>query len=268
MDKNGGKLGGVIPVQTKTQNRYMYLDILRGITLISMMLYHAMWDLVYIMKVNIGWFRSDVASVWQQSICWTFILLAGFCWSLGKKKWKRGSLVFAAGIVISLITCIFTPKQRIIFGVLTLLGTSMLLMIPLEKIIKKVPEKIGFPVTMFLFLLTLDINQGYLGFGAIHLYELPKSLYDCGYGMTFLGFLDRDFYSADYFPLFPWFFLFVAGYFLYRIAERKRVLFWEGFNRLKCRPLAWLGRHSLMIYMIHQPVIYLIVHILFYNFIS
>ena len=65
-------------------------------------------------------------------------MLSGFCWSLGKKKWKRGIIVFVAGMIISLVTIIAMPENRVLFGVLTLLGSSMLFMIPLEKILKSV----------------------------------------------------------------------------------------------------------------------------------
>ena len=59
------------------------LDWIRGITLVSMILYHGAWDLVYLFGANWDWYRSKGAYVWQQSICWTFILLSGFCWALG-----------------------------------------------------------------------------------------------------------------------------------------------------------------------------------------
>ena len=242
-------------VPMRKENRYLYLDSLRGLTLLSMILYHTIWDLVYIAGVKLDWFRTDAAYIWQQSICWTFILLAGFCWSLGRRKLKRGCVVFAAGALIMLVTGIFLPAQRIIFGVLTLLGSCMLLMIPLEKVMRRIPETVGFPLSVFLFLLTKDINSGYLGFGSLKLVSLPKAWYDGGYVMTFLGFMDKDFYSTDYFSLFPWIFLFLAGYFLYRIAKRG-ALDWAGFNRLGNKPLAYLGRHSLLIYMLHQPIIY------------
>ena len=106
--------------------RYKIIDEIRGITLISMILYHGIWDLVYIFGWSIEWFRSQGAYLWQQSICWMFILLSGFCWSLGRKKWKRGLTVFGAGILISAITILIMPEERIIFGFITLLGSCML----------------------------------------------------------------------------------------------------------------------------------------------
>ncbi|MDE7404312.1 MAG: DUF1624 domain-containing protein, partial [Lachnospiraceae bacterium] len=69
----------------KKSFRYGVLDGIRGFVVISMILYHACWDLVYIFGKDWSWYRGRGAYIWQQSICWSFILLSGFCWSLGKK---------------------------------------------------------------------------------------------------------------------------------------------------------------------------------------
>lgn len=241
----------------KEGGRYEYLDSLRGITLISMILYHAMWDLAYIEGWNIAWFRSDVAYVWQQSICWTFILLSGFCMALGKRTTKRGIVVFAAGAVVTLVTLLVMPEQRVVFGVLTLLGSCMLLMAPLEKLLRRIPEVSGMFISLGLFLITRNVNQGCLGIGGWKLLELPADWYDGGYLMTFLGFTNRRFYSTDYFSLFPWLFLFLTGYFLCRTASRRGWLDCGVLVRLDCKSLSYIGRHSLFIYLLHQPLIYL-----------
>ena len=72
------------------RRRYQTLDTLRGVTIVSMILYHACWDLVWIFGADWPWYRSDGAYLWQQSICWTFILLSGYCWSLGRHRLRRG----------------------------------------------------------------------------------------------------------------------------------------------------------------------------------
>lgn len=62
-----------------TSTRCALLDELRGLDLISMMLYHGMWDLVYLFGVSAPWYGSWQGELWQQSICWVFLLLSGFC---------------------------------------------------------------------------------------------------------------------------------------------------------------------------------------------
>lgn len=240
--------------------RYHTLDNLRALNLISMIAYHFSWDMVYLFGADWQWYRSEAAYIWQQSICWIFILLSGFCWSMGHRKWRRGLEVFAGGICITAVTLLFMPDERVLFGVLTCLGSCMLLMILAEEWLKRVPAKAGILVALGLFFVFRNVNEGYLGFERVRLLSLPEGWYRT-LGTAYLGFPAAGFYSTDYFSILPWFFLFAAGYFLYRIVNEsgkisclqgKRVLWME-----------WLGQHSLLIYMLHQPVIYLVLMVCF-----
>ena len=62
------------------------------------------------------------------------------------------------------------------------------------------------------------------------------------------------------FPLLPWLFLFWAGYYLHPLVGRKRM---EPLRRSVCPPLGWLGRHSLVLYLLHQPVIFGVLTLVF-----
>ena len=75
-------------------SRYCKLDAVRGIALLNMIAYHAIWDLVYLYNFKWDWYRSERGYIWQQGICWTFIFLSGFCLPLGKRPVKRGVTVF------------------------------------------------------------------------------------------------------------------------------------------------------------------------------
>jgi len=240
--------------------RYYVLDEIRGITLLSMILYHAAWDMVYLFHRDWMWYESWIGYVWQQSICWTFILLSGFCWSLGKRKWKRGIIVFAGGILITVVTLIVMPQNRVVFGVLTLLGTCMLLMIPLHKLLGKINPVAGICVSVFLFVFLRNISRGYIGFEGWNLFAVPGGLYR-NYFTAYLGFPHPAFFSTDYFPVFPWIFLFLTGYFLYGIAERRKLFPYLMPERIAVT--GWIGRHSLPIYLLHQPFLYLVLTILF-----
>lgn len=85
---------------TQIKQRLPFIDLIRGITIIEMISYHFLWDLVYLYNADIPWYKSHGAYIWQQSICWTFILLAGFSWHLGKKHMKRGLWAFGGGVVV------------------------------------------------------------------------------------------------------------------------------------------------------------------------
>ena len=114
-------------MEPQTAARYRLLDELRGLDLISMMLYHGMWDVVFLFGVAQKWYTGRPGFVWQQSICWVFILLSGFCLPLGHHPFRRGAVVFGAGALVTAVTLLFLPEDVVWFGVLTLLGSSMLL---------------------------------------------------------------------------------------------------------------------------------------------
>ena len=235
-------------------DRLNYIDALRGFTFISMALYHLMWDLVFIYGYDASWFMGEAGYLWQQSICRTFILISGFSWALGKNHLKRGLIVSAAGILVSAVTILLMPPdEHILFGVLTLIGASMLIMIPLEKVLSRVPADIGAWCSFVVFLVTRGINYKFIGFELLKFIGMPEGLYR-NLVTAFLGFPSDRFYSADYFSLIPWFFLFVTGYFLKRLFEE---LGWMKYLRgTRIAPLEWIGRQSLILYMLHQPVIY------------
>lgn len=129
--------------QKAPASRYALLDELRGLDLISMMLFHVCWDLVFLFDMNMGWYVGTPGRLWQQSICWVFILLSGFCVPLGRHTLRRGTVVFGAGAVVTLATLVFMPEGRVIFGVLTFLGTAMLLTGVLEPVLKRTPAACG-----------------------------------------------------------------------------------------------------------------------------
>ena len=65
-----------------------------------MMLYHGCWDLVNLFGIQADWYYGLPGHLWQQSICWVFILLSGFCVQLGHHTLRRGAQVFGAGAAV------------------------------------------------------------------------------------------------------------------------------------------------------------------------
>lgn len=237
--------------QKTPAGRYALLDELRGLDLVSMMLYHACWDMMFLFGIWMDWYAGMPGRLWQQTICWVFILLSGFCAPFGRHMLRRGVTVFAAGALVTAVTLVFMPGDRVIFGVLTFLGTAMLLTGVLEPLLKKIPPAAGFAISAVLFALTRNVSAGYLGFGSLRLW-LPQALYaNCV--TAYFGFYPWWFYSTDYFALLPWLFLFWAGYYLHKAVGRGRM---EPLRRPVCPALGWMGRHSPLLYLLHQPVIY------------
>ena len=238
------------------RTRYYALDDIRGITLISMIFYHAMWDIVFILGKDIKWYNEAPGYIWQQSIGWTFILLSCFCWQLGRHRLKRGITVFMAGLLVTAVTILAMPQNRVIFGVLTFIGSAMLIMIPFDKFLRKCKAGVGLALSLALFFISRDINSGWIGFESIRLVKVPQFFYDNLF-TTYLGFPNRGFFSTDYYSLFPWLFLFMAGYFLYNILEKSGFL--KSLSKSIFPGVGILGRFSLIIYMVHQPLIYLVI---------
>ena len=108
--------------QKAPAGRYALLDELRGLDLVSMMLYHACWDMMFLFGIWMDWYAGMPGRLWQQTICWVFILLSGFCLPLGHRPLRRGLIISGAGVLVTAVTLLFMPEDRVVFGVLTLLG--------------------------------------------------------------------------------------------------------------------------------------------------
>lgn len=122
-----------------TRPRYSLLDMTRGITLLSMIAYHAAYDLTYLYHVRMPWFRDDPGQIWQQSICWTFIFLSGMCFCLGRRPVKRGLLLTGCGIIITLATAFVMPDAIVIMGILSFFGLATLITALLNPLLSRIP---------------------------------------------------------------------------------------------------------------------------------
>ena len=234
--------------------RYGALDTLRGICLLSMIAFHGMYDLVDILGFPVPWLHDMPGYLWQQSICWTFILLSGFCLSLSRRPVRHGLILVGCGGMITLVTYFLMPSELIQYGVLTLLGLSALLLTLLRYLSRRfslrIPAPVGLAISLILLFLTRNLSRGSLFFDRPIL--MPEFLYQTDL-LAVLGFYSPTFYSADYFPMLPWFFLYCTGYFLWKLLSPKEKI----TDRLRpgIHPLSFLGRHSLLIYLLHQPIL-------------
>ncbi len=228
--------------------RYTFIDALRGFAIINMILYHALWDVNYIFGVKIVWYTSNIGYVWQQMICCTFIFVSGLCFPLGKHKLKRGLITLGCSAIISIVTVLFMPQNIVLFGILSLIGSSIVITIPCERLLQKINCYLGFVAFVAAFVLAKNFAS------------YPQWLYSNLF-TAYLGFPPQGFVSMDYFPLIPWLFLFISGYFACSIFKKHNLM--PLMNKIKCRPLQWAGRHSLVIYMVHQPVIYVLLSIVY-----
>lgn len=143
------------------------------------------------------------------------------------------------------------PKQAVWFGVLNLIGCSMMITAALRRFFDRLNPFLGAGLSLLCFAVFYGVPERYIGFFNLKLFDLPDFFYQFKY-VAFIGFPDSGFRSSDYFPIITWIFVYILGYFLWGIIKRFDK---EEFFRRRVYVLDFLGRHSLIIYMLHQPVL-------------
>ena len=120
-----------MPVLRTKTNRMWLPDALRGLALLNMLVYHGMYDWVYVFSHASRWYDiwAPGCHVWQQYICWSFIVLSGFSFPLARKPVKNGLLVAGCAAVLTTVTAVFMPSEAIWFGVLHLNAAAVLLLL-------------------------------------------------------------------------------------------------------------------------------------------
>ncbi|MCM1286310.1 MAG: DUF1624 domain-containing protein [Acetobacter sp.] len=239
----------------KDKKRIYMLDEIRGFAIICMILHHAFLDVGDVL--GFGWgYKVFNALCLVQPIFWAiFIIISGMCTRLSRNSIKRGLIVTACGAVITLVTAVIMPmlnfeKTEIYFGILHCLGVCMVITGFLMPAINKINYKAGAVVSAVLFFLFYGIDNKKMLFGLIN---LPEAMYQNNIFAPF-GFHNSSFFSADYFPVIPWIFLFLFGAFIGKLAldEQLPVIMYKKHSKCLCL----IGKNSLWIYLAHQPVIY------------
>ena len=107
-----------------SRQRYAILDLLRGLLFINMVAYHGLYDWVYLFDLPCPFLESTGAWLWQQSSCSGFILLAGCCATLSRHPAKRGMQLVLCALLVTVTTWLIMPQERILFGILHLMGSQ------------------------------------------------------------------------------------------------------------------------------------------------
>lgn len=239
--------------QQKT--RVHFIDELRGLLIIIIVLYHLLYDIDMLFSSQRLWTQMSLVEGIRWVAASSFIVIAGISCHFTRSNLRRGIKTLAWAMVITLVTYLFMPQQIIWFGILHLLGTCMVLYGLAFPLLKKIKPPIGIFVSLFLFAFTYRIFHGTVGLGNLFEIHLPEIFYTKAFLFP-LGFGVTGIFSSDYYPLLPWMFLFGFGFFLgpYLQCEKLPVFF--------CRPhvkvLRILGKKTLMIYLLHQPILYTI----------
>lgn len=234
--------------------RLSLLDCLRGFAIVEMMAFHILYDINVVYGVNPDWPFLSSVHFWQQQVLLLFVFVSGMSFNLMsvKKQWLNALKLLTLGLLITLITCNIIPTESIYYGILSFLGFALLISNTLEyKHLLTLTSPIwGMTICSFLFLLTYSVQTGTIKLCGLVVGNWPTCLYD--YNLAVLGFAGENFQSADYVPLLPHIFMYWLGYFSYRLIMQrcKAVLSYGNIPVLKC-----LGKHSLLIYLLHQPLL-------------
>lgn len=225
------------------KKRIWELDAFRGLALMGMIGIHLIYDLVDLFGV-IHWQQPVGYLLFKNNYGLLFLIISGISVTLGRRSVKRGLQVFCCGFLCTAVTAGMyfigmTDSSIIIYyGVLQCLGTCMMLW----PLFKKLP------------------NWALVGLGlsmvAVGLW-LRGRWFDSPALLIPIGIAPWWFASSDYFPLLPnlGYFLLgaVIGRTLYRTKESRLP---ESFSTNEfVRFLRYCGEHSLMIYLLHQPIL-------------
>lgn len=241
--------------------RYEEIDAARGIGILMMILFHSLFDLsffgVYPVNVATGFWRYFAFATAS-----LFLFVVGISLTISHareeerlagdqsrpfriavKYLKRGVGIFACGLLVTLATWLYLGEGFVIFGILHLIGVSIML------------------APLFFQFRRYNILTGAICIG-IGIFLIAANITG-PFWLLWLGIPPASFASVDYTPLFPWFgiVLLGMGFGEQWYPEGKRSFADPDLSASLIRPLALLGRHSLLIYLVHQPVILVLLQI-------
>ncbi len=226
--------------------RFQLLDLLRGIAILAMVVFHIGWDLYYF-----GFMTTDVTTdpfwvVLQKAILSSFLILSGASLVLATERgvrwpafWRRFGVLLGAALLVTAGTWLMFPDYFVFFGVLHAIALFSLAGVLLRRL----------PAPALLAL-------GALIVGVSFLYTDPAFT---SRTLGWIGFWPVSPPTSDVVPIFPWLGVFLVGMAAMRLLRRQPALArgfesWHSPEPL-ARGLAFLGRWSLVVYLVHQPVL-------------
>lgn len=228
--------------------RIEIIDALRGLSILLMVIHHALYDAVYFLGAPRWLFSNFIFNPLHYFFAGLFIFLSGVSCRFSHSNLKRGLVTFVAGWVVTLVT--YLVDNPAWFGILHLLGSSAMLVGAAELVFPRLlhgERSKRRDAARVLVLLASVILFVFLWI----------KVYDSSYnfkGFAWLGFVYPGYYSSDWFPLLPWFFVYTAGAAVGGFVVERRLP--ERFYTAKIPFFATVGRNTLIVYVLHQPVLF------------
>lgn len=250
----------------KPSGRIHSLDEIRGLAVFCMVFYHAFYHMGESFGLPFGETLLNFFMPVQPFFAGIFIFISGISSRLSRNNLKRGLRLLAVAAAITLVTVVICPLigldgLQIYFGILHFLSVAMLIFSLVRPALDKLAAHWGILICALLYAFTAGISTGALSYGSLIVVNLPQALY----GVDFLfplGIYSNTFFSADYFPIFPHIFLFLAGSYVGTYAVRGE--FPKALYKKRVPFFSWLGRHALIIYVAHQPIIFGVIYLVEY----
>ncbi len=225
-------------------SRIELLDFARGIALIAMTIFHFGFDLELLGVKDAGFISQPHWKYFARAIASSFLFLAGFSLYLSHGKgilwtsWKpRMVKIVAAALLITIATYFATPDQYIFFGILHAIAFA--------SVARLIFLRIPWPVIVVIA----------IGVFAMRYYG-RTALLDAPY-WYWTGLSAANPNSSDYVPVFPWFSAPLLGIAIAKICNQMRwfeALAKPQLDQAPARALKFIGRHSLVYYLLHQPI--------------
>lgn len=244
-----GQAGKVTPMTAASSSRSPMLDLTRGWALLGMAIFHFTFDLVLFGHLPGAAISTGFMPVFARLIAGGFLFLSGVAFWLAHGAglragpfWRRFAILLLAALAISLVTRIAMGDLWVRFGILHALAACSLLGLAL----RRAPPWL-------------------LALLAATILALPSLLSTPGFNapwLFWLGLATETPPMLDFEPLLPWAAPFLAGLTLAKWGTGRpwwQRMLYPAQGQSRMARLQWAGRHSLAIYLIHQPVLYSLV---------
>jgi len=249
-------------------NRIPLIDEIRGIAILGMLVVHSVFytEMIFARTLSVAeWPLFRFIAIFGGGL---FIFISGVSCSFAKSNIRRGLVCLGFGLAISSVTYFLWKGLElddtfVFFGILHLLGVSMILFGLTQNAVKKINPWGGLIAFSGLFAVSYLMVYRSLWESAIFQSNAIQKLYDLNL-LYLAGYPNWSFFPPiDFYPLLPWALLFFAGGFAGILIVSHKVPDWA--RRSRVRFLSFCGQHTLAIYLIHPIILYpaiMLIHLL------
>ena len=240
-------------------HRIPLIDTVRGIMIFYVVLYHFLYDLLDFRLISPIWLKATPMVIVHFINFSIFISFSGISCRLSRNNWKRGLRLLSAAYAVTLVTWVMDHDYFVRFGILHLLGLSALLFWALQSLWRLLAKRLP-PLSPKL-RRVVDALLPVLCLAAFFLtyFTVFSRTFDVKY-LGWLGFRDPYYASSDYFPVIPFFFMYLFGAFIGKYIVAGKFPRW--FYTAHIPFFDVVGRHTIWIYLLHQPVLFSIAWLL------